>query len=60
MFHQAKDISSLASGVPRHRVGESGSIGAVDLPGNFNLNRAILLIVAWFWLGKTRISLVLV
>jgi hypothetical protein len=25
-----------------------------------NLNRAILLIVAWFWLGKTRISLVLV
>jgi hypothetical protein len=25
-----------------------------------NLNRAILLIVAWFWLGKMRISLVLV
>jgi len=28
--------------------------------GDQDLNRAILLIVAWFWLGKTRISLVLV
>jgi hypothetical protein len=50
---------------------ESSTIGTVveqrkvnELPLNgrnvFNLNRAILLIVAWFWLGKTRISLVLV
>jgi hypothetical protein len=55
-----------SQGHPAEFVGYRGKqiltvLSSVDVQrAYYHLNRAILLIVAWFWLGKTRISLVLV
>jgi Tol biopolymer transport system component len=52
----------VGGGSPVQVTKGTGLYGVESADGRsiYYLNRAILLIVAWFWLGKTRISLVLV